>query len=111
MSAETNRISFQTLLESIYPTLSSPHVYFQPPENIKMEYPAIIYNRYNIKNYNANNKVDFQEIVYQVIVIDKNPDSVIVDGVSKLPTARFNRHYISNGLNHDVFMVTYKKYY
>lgn len=109
MQAKNNRISFQTLLESLF--TANPHVYFQPPENLQMSYPAIVYTRENIKNTNADNIVDFQEVKYQVIVIDKNPDSELVDKVSKLPTARFSRHYASNGLNHDVFMITHKKYY
>lgn len=109
MSTKANRIAFQTVLENLYGGLN-PHVYFQPPENIQMQYPAIVYNRYNIDNINANNEVYLQGGVYQVIVIDKDPDSDIVDRVSKYPTARFSRHYTSNNLNHDVFMITYNKF-
>ena len=109
MSTSSNRIEFQQVLENLYGG-SNPHVYFQPPENIQMQYPAIVYNRYNIENDNAENIVYLQDVVYQVIVIDKNPDSDIVDRVSKYPTSRFSRHYVSNNLNHDVFMITYKKF-
>lgn len=108
MSTKNNRIDFHRVLEGLYG--ENPHVYFQPPENIQMQYPAIVYNRSEINNDHSNNAVYLQEVVYQVIVIDKNPDSDIVDKISKYPTARFSRHYTSNNLNHDVFMVTYKKF-
>lgn len=40
-----SRIDFQHLLEEI---LGSPHVYFQPPATVKLEYPAIIYSLDNL---------------------------------------------------------------
>lgn len=109
MSFKNNRIEFHNILETLYGG-SEPHVYFQPPENIQMQYPAIVYNRYDVNNFNSNNDTYLQEITFQVIVIDKNPDSDIVDRISKYPTSRFSRHYVTNNLNHDVFMITYKKF-
>lgn len=106
---KNNRIDFHNVLLELFGD-SEPHVYFQPPENIQMKYPAIVYNRNDVKNDHASNKVYLQEVEFQVIVIDKNPDSEIVDRVSKYPTARFSRHYTSNNLNHDVFMITYKRF-
>ena len=46
------------------------HVYFQPPENVKMTYPCIVYERHNINNIHANNGVYLQGCRYRVIVID-----------------------------------------
>lgn len=83
------------------------HVYFQPPESVKIKYPAIVYSRNDIGNRFANNDVYKQSRNYQVTVIDRNPDSEIVDKVSKLPTCRFNRHFVSDNLNHDVFILYY----
>ena len=83
------------------------HVYFQPPESVKIKYPAIIYSRNDIDNRFANNDVYKQTYNYQVTVIDRDPDSEIVDKVSKLPTCRFNRHFVSDNLNHDVFILYY----
>lgn len=83
------------------------HVYFQPPESVKIKYPAIIYSRNDIDNRFANNDVYKQTYNYQVTVIDRDPDSEIVDKVSKLSTCRFNRHFVSDNLNHDVFILYY----
>lgn len=85
--------------------LGSGNVYFQPPESINMNYPAIVYERSNILNTFADNRVYVQRRAYQITVIDKNPDSEIVAKVSKLPRCKFDRHFKSNNLNHDIFTI------
>ena len=40
-----------------------------------------------------------------VTVIDPNPDSIVVDKVSKIPRTRFVRHYTQDRLNHDLFTI------
>lgn len=99
-----SRLDLQNLLESI---LGSRNVYYQPPESIRINYPAIIYSRNDIDNKFADDIVYMQNHTYQVIVIDANPDSEIVDKISKLPMCRYNRHYTSDNLNHDVFIINY----
>ena len=65
--------------------LGSRNVYFQPPENVKIQYPAIVYSLSEIRNTFADNSVYSRKKAYDVTVIDKNPDSEIVDKVSELP--------------------------
>ena len=98
------RIDLQNVLEEL---LGSRSVYYQPPESLKMSYPAIVYSRKTIDNSYANNSVYKQNYAYEITVIDKNPDSEIVNKVSKLPTCRFDRHFKSDNLNHDVFTLYY----
>lgn len=86
-------------------TLGSKNVYFQPPENIKMQYPAIVYSRNDIPIRHADNAPYIVSTEYRVIVIDKNPDSDIVKRVSALPKCRFDRHYKADNLNHDSFII------
>lgn len=95
------------LHETFGEILGSRNVYFQPPESVKMEYPAIVYERGNIQNTFADNMVYGQSHSYQVTVIDKDPDSVIVGAVSMLPRCRFQRHFTAENLNHDVFTLYY----
>lgn len=98
------RLELQSLLENI---IESRNVYYQPPESVKIKYPAIVYSRENIDNVFADDLVYAQNHVYQLTVIDPNPDSEIVNKVSKLPMCRFNRHFKSDNLNHDVFILNY----
>lgn len=99
-----NRLKLQDLLESI---LGSDQVYFQPPETVRMKYPAIRYSRANIHNASADNSIYRQTNAYTITVIDPDPDSPIVERVSKIPRIRFDRAYPSSGLNHTVFTLYY----
>lgn len=95
-----SRLELQTLFENL---LGSRNVYYQPPASIFLKYPAIVYSRYDIENTFANNGVYLQATAYQVTVIDEDPDSEIVKKVSRLPMCNFDRHFVSDNLNHDVF--------
>jgi hypothetical protein len=97
-----SRLELQTKLEEL---LGSRNVYFQPPASVKMQYPAIVYELDDIANRFANDSVYNQSLQYKITVMDFNPDSEIVKRVSKLPRCRFNRHFTSDNLNHDVFTI------
>ena len=99
-----SRPNLQTKLEQI---LGSRNVYFQPPESIKLNYPAIVYKRSNIQNTFADNEVYKQSYFYEIIVIDRKPDSQITKKLSKLPKIRFDRSFTYDNLNHDVFTIYY----
>lgn len=95
-----SRPDLQTLLENI---LGSSNVYFQPPEGFRLKYDCIVYSRKDIENVHANNDVYKQDNAYEVIVIYRDPDSELPFEIAKLPLCRFDRHYTSDNLNHDVF--------
>ena len=90
----------QHLLEGL---LGSRNVYFQPPENIKMEYPAIVYSRPRIDVKRANNNVYSTNNQYELIVIDKLPDNEVITKLLGIPYCTHTRSYKSDNLNHDVF--------
>lgn len=93
------------LHEKLCELLGSRNVYFEPPATIRMKYPAIVYKRETIRNEFADNLVYKQDVAYQIVVIDQDPDSEFVEKVSKLPACRWNRHFESDNLNHDVFVI------
>lgn len=78
-------------------------VYFQPPSNISMTYPCIVYKRNYAQTEHADNALYSRVKRYQVQVITRDPDSEIPDDVAKLPMCSFDRFYIADNLNHDVF--------
>jgi hypothetical protein len=83
--------------------LETDQVYFQPPPNVYMKYPAIVYKRdYELANF-ADNDVYLRRKRYLVTVIDKNPDSDIPDKIAELPLCVYDRFYAADDLNHDVF--------
>lgn len=95
-----DRLQLQTTLEE---ALGSTNVYFQPPSNAQMQYPAIVYNLDRVDTRFAGDKPYSHEKRYQVTVIDRNPDSVIPDQVAALPKSAFNRFFAVSGLNHYIF--------
>lgn len=86
---------------------ASRHVFFQPPENMKILYPCIVYERSGIDTKYAGNLPYAMKKRYSVTVIDKDPDSTIPDMVAKLPFCSFDRHFVNDNLNHDVFTIYY----
>lgn len=98
------REELQALLEGL---LQSRNVYFQPPANVQMQYPAIVYQRDNAHTEFANNRPYSGAVRYQVTVIDRNPDSDIPKKVASLPLCIFSRFFTANGLNHDVYTLYY----
>lgn len=102
----SSRLELHEILKSV---IGNNNVYYQPPESIKMNYPAIVYSRENIPHRNADNLTYNTNHVYTVTVIDQNPDSDIVERVSKLPQTRFIRHFTNDRLNHDVFQIWFDK--
>jgi hypothetical protein len=98
------RLELHALLEII---LGSKNVYFQPPPDFKMKYPCIIYERNKIYSRYADNIPYNLQKQYNITVIDANPDSTIPDAVSKLQSAAFDRRFVSNNLNHNVFNILF----
>lgn len=81
------------------------HVYFQPPESMRLEYPCLIYRRNRNEIHHADNKPYKKNMCYEIVLVDPDPDSVYLDKLSDLPGIRFDRHYASDSLNHDVFTI------
>lgn len=97
---QERRLQLHELLVGI---LGSRNVYFQPPHNITMSYPAIVYERDNAFVRHADNGVYARKKRYQVTVIDENADSDTPDKLALQPYCEYVRHFTSEKLHHDVF--------
>ena len=101
---DQKRLELQTIFEEI---LGNKNVYFQPPESLKMKYPAIRYVRSSIDSTYADD-IPYRNLKqYEITVIYKDPDSDLPDKIKQLSMCRFNRHYTADNLNHDVFTLYY----
>lgn len=83
------------------------HVYYQPPENIKLEYPAIVYRLNGIPINHADNSSYHKKKQYELTLMVKDPDSEYIDMLANLPYCRFNRGFVADYLNHYVFTIYY----
>lgn len=93
-----HRLDFQAMLLTL-----CDNVYFDPPPSIQMQYPCVIYSRYRIVIAHADNAPYKHDTRWQVTVVDRDPDSEIVEKVKALPKVSYDRFYTADDLNHDVF--------
>ena len=102
-----SRLKLHAELANVLASVNSPqNVYFQPPESVRLEYPCIIYKRSSGRTTYADNKPYIFDKSYEVTVIDRDPDSPIVDAMAMhFPKSRYNRHMTVDNLHHDVFVV------
>ena len=98
------RLELQTKLEEL---LGSKNVYYQPPASVSMKYPAIKYSISDIWSRFANGSSYSLLRCYEIIVIDKTPDNPVINKLLNLPYCSFDRHYVSDNLNHDVLTLYY----
>ena len=102
--AEARRLILQTKLEEL---IGNRNVYYDPPENLKMRYPAIRYSKSKISTRHADDKIYNKMVRYELIVISSEPDSDIINKILEFPYSSFDRHYISDNLHHDVLTLYY----
>lgn len=94
------RLKLQEILEGI---LGSKEVYFQPPPNVGMKYPAIVYDLDYIRTDHADNHPYKHDTRYMITLMDRDPDSEYIRPLASLPKSAFSRAYGAQGLNHTAF--------
>lgn len=99
--------TWENLQSDLEKLLGCRHVYYNPPDNLTMEYPAIRYSVSNIESEYANNKRYVGFTSYDIVVIDKESDNPVIQKLLDLPYTSFDRHYVSDGLNHDIIKLYY----
>lgn len=89
----------------IHDALGIEHIYFQPPETVKLKYPCAIYHLNRYKQQHADDISYLNYKSYLITIVDKDPESDIPDKLLKLPMCTFDRYYTSDMLNHWVFSI------
>ena len=83
-------------------------VYFQPPENLKIKYPCIVFDRTNALTDYADNEPYHITKRYTVTLISKTSDNEdILDKLLMFPMSTYDRQFVNDGLVHDVFSIYY----
>lgn len=101
----TKRAELNDKLKEI---LGSDYVYFEPPESVKLHYDCIVYERSAGDTDFANNMPYRFKMRYTVTVISRKADNPLVGKLAtSLPSILYDRHFVNNGLHHDVFSVWY----
>lgn len=101
-SLKQNRRELQKKLEDL---LGSKNVYFQPPENIKLKFPCIIYELSSIERDFADNIPFVGALRYSVMYVSRSGTDEAFDKLSMMPYSWFERQYVTSNLYHQVFRI------
>lgn len=95
----SKRIELQTILETFLPS-----VYFQPPSNIRMSYPCIVYSKTPSGSAEyANNSPYKRTQLYTITVIEKSPETDLVDRIFEhFNYCSIGSNFIKDNLHHTI---------
>lgn len=84
-----------------------PDVYFQPPSNIKLSYPCIVYSKSRDNASYASNDIYYEKDVYSITLMEKDPDSTKAKEI-----LRYFRHiaiqtYLTKDSLHQTTLILY----
>lgn len=97
-----SRMKIQSRLEELF----KMKVYFQPPPNLGLEFPCIVYSKVRTDVRRGDNKTYNFYDQYSVTHISKSYDeSVPVTLLTGFTYARQDRDFKTDGLYHQVFTV------
>lgn len=85
-----------------------PNVYFQPPSNIQMLYPCIVYNKTDKPKKFGNDRIYIWTQGYQLTLIEKDPDSTVADELeSHFQYATISQYFTVDNLYHTTISLYY----
>ena len=77
-------------------------VYFQPPENIKLSYPCVVFDRTNALTDYADNNPYRVTKRYTVTLISKTADNEeLLDKLLLFPMCTYDRQFINDNIVED----------
>lgn len=99
------RLQLQSEFEEI---LGTDNVYFQPPENVKLSYPCIIYAKAAPRTQHADDHVYTYTQRYDITVMYTDPDLDLSKRIIEhFPTCSIDRSYAYENLYHDALTLYY----
>lgn len=95
--------------QALVDALGAPYVYAQKPEGLKTyKGNRIIYSREEIDFSNADNQKYVGYSKYSVTLVSKDPDWPLVEDILHMfQFCKHDRHYVTDNLNHDVYIIYY----
>lgn len=100
-----SRLNLQAELEEM---LGSEEVYFQPPESVRITYPAIIYKKSAGVGKHADNMTYIFKTRYKITIIDRDPDANWVQQMlDRFKHVYVEAEFVSDNLNHFNFTIYY----
>lgn len=106
MEARDRRLKVSQMLHNIFD--KPKQIYYSPPANKDIVYPAIIYTRAKTTTIKADNKKYLMYDRYNVTFIHKESDDPTYDKLCNLPYCEHDRQMRIDDLYHDYFTLYVK---
>lgn len=104
---EVNRKELRELLSAAMEDCGeTPKLYYQTPENMKLEYPCIIYKLRTITASYADDRPYKLNVGFEFSYITRSPTSQVPARLAKEPMVGFDRYYVAENLHHYVYTST-----
>lgn len=85
-----------------------PNAYFQPPSNLQMKYPCIVYAKSMDDKLHGNNGIYLRTKGYRLTLIETNPDSVVAETIEEhFDYATIGQHFVVDSLHHTTINLYY----
>ena len=85
-----------------------PNVYFQPPSNVMLKYPCIVYRKSGSSSLRANNRNYVTTPEYAMTVIDRDPDSQLPQHIlGSFAMCEDGTVYVVDGIYHTPITLHY----
>lgn len=99
---------FRLNLHNELKTLENCEAYYQPPENLRIQYPCFVYKRIPGERFRADNRAYHYCRCWEAVFITEDPESTVrEDMMNHFPMCRQIRDYVSDNLYHHVFNFYY----
>lgn len=84
----------------------APNIYFTPPDDVTLKFPACVVTREDFDVRKANNIPYISNMGYKIVYMSKNEsDEVFMKIANTFRYSAFRSEYKVNGLYHKVFVV------
>ena len=104
---EGNRLELHSMLNDVMEQCGEePHLYFQPPESVKLVYPCFLYKLQTYNTRFADNDPYKIRVSYAVTYITRSPTSIVPQTLLKKHGISFDRYYVADNLHHYVYTYT-----
>lgn len=102
---EEDRLKLHGLMAEIYPELE---IYYQPPTNLTLSYPCIVYTLSDLDPTFANNSPYSIKSVFTITLMRHLTDrsGLYVKNMLKIPYTRFITGFTSDNIVHNQFTTT-----
>lgn len=97
------------LHEALCDFIGTRNVYFQPPNGMKLKFPAVVYRVVDKPAKRADNKNYLVSTIYNVTVITSDPDEASEKSdlfLAQFDTAKFLSQGVADGLYNTTFKIT-----